>query len=694
VGIRWTPYALVRVTFFFICGIVTAICFPQLATVKHALTTCLVFIGTYVTLWFFLTRRRFHTFNLVLAVFSFASFFSLGYLNSILFDGRNEENHLVHYSDVSAYKVVVADNGQEKPATHRFLGRVLAVRDSGVWKPSNGRVYLYLSKGMTLPGYGDVLLMSGAPRKLYPPQNPGEFDYKRFLAFKNIYHQHFIRKGFKKIASDQGNPVIALSYRLRDWAQDQFTHYIPGERERSIALALVLGIKDGLDNEIMNAYAASGAMHVLAVSGLHLGIIYLLISFLLHGLQNDKYGRWILALVSLTVLWGYAMMTGFTPSVLRAATMFSFLSIAKTSRRKTNIYNTLAASALLLLVVQPWLIMSVGFQLSYMAVLGIVFLQPKIYNLLSTESWFLDKVWSITAVSIAAQLATFPLGLYYFHQFPSLFFITNLVVIPGAFLILVGGLSLLLFSIIPVIAGAIGYMLKGVVSVVNFIVLGIEKIPYSHVTDLYITPEQQWYIIGFTLFLSLFLVYKRFPLFSLFGFFAALFLMSAGMRTYHNLSKDSITFYRISGHTAIDLISQRKSTLWTDSVLAQNSNKKGFHIAPNHLMSAVNAWDIRTGASSGLKGLKIMVVGGKKIAVLNGLHPTLTFTEKPQVDYLVYGRGCRKDIAWLRDNFDFGLLILDGSLYRSRADILKQQAEERGLNYYSVFHEGALQVII
>lgn len=692
-GISWVPYALVRVTVFFIFGILLYLHSPALSS-DQALAASIILAFIYLFLWSILKRRKFHAFNVLLSSSALFTFFLLGYLGASLQDQKNHPGHLLSQGDIQAYRARIADQGQEKRSTHRFLAKVQSVRQHDKWKPAKGILYLYLSKDMELPAYGDVLLIPGAPQEVAPPQNPGEFDYKRFLGFKNIYHQHFLRGVITKLTRDQGNAIIAFGYHLRLWAKDKFTRYLPSERERNIALALVLGVKDGLDNEVKNAYAASGAMHVLAVSGLHVGIIYLLVSFLLGTFQNKKYGRWVFALVSLSVLWTYAMVTGFAPSVLRAVTMFSFIALAKASGRRTNIYNTLAASALVLLVIDPYLVMSVGFQLSYLAVLGIVFLQPKIYAWLAVNNVILDKAWAVTSVSIAAQLATFPLGLFYFNQFPTLFLLTNLVVIPGALVILVGGIALLASSVFPVIAVVVGKLLQWVVWGVNLAVFSIEKLPASHISGIYISSWQLWFITIAVVSLVLYLVYRRLPLFTLLGSSAIALMISTGIQQYRSLSQQSLTFYKINGHTAIDLISQGRSTVWMDSTLAGNTTKVEFHITPNHLRSSVEDITVYTDFETGVKGLQILVAHNKKIAVLGAIDRSLSFSQKPRVDFIVYGKKCQKDVSWIVSNFEFDLLLIDGSLYRYKADRVRKEAKELGLNFHSLYHNGAYQVLI
>ena len=178
--------------------------------------------------------------------------------------------------------------------------------------------------------------------------------------------------------------------------------------------------------------------------------------------------------------------------------MFSFVALAIPAGRRTNIYNTLAASAFFILWYDPFLIMSVGFQLSYIAVLGIVYMQPALYNLWEPTNRLWDEVWKITCVSIAAQLATLPLGLLYFHQFPNYFLLSNLFVIPGSFVVLILGILILVVNVISPIASFLGMLLEWTIKALNVIVFTIEDFPFSLIENVYITTFQCWVLISYS----------------------------------------------------------------------------------------------------------------------------------------------------------------------------------------------------
>ncbi|MEM9053079.1 MAG: ComEC/Rec2 family competence protein, partial [Bacteroidota bacterium] len=257
-------------------------------------------------------------------------------------------------------------------------------------------------------------------------------------------------------------------------------------REFGVISALVLGDKAQLDVDLRRQFVNAGVVHILAVSGLHVGIIYFLFGWLFDLLLKKK-GRLLKFILLLLILWAYAALTGFSPSVLRAATMFSFISLGKYHWKYGNVYNMIAGSAVVLLVVDPLLITQVGFQLSYLAVIGIVYFHPKFYSLLTFETWLPDKIWSLTCVSLSAQLATFPLSVFYFHQFPVLFPLSNLLVIPLATAILYLGISWLILSWVPFLSSILEFLTIKATYILNLTVETFNELPIVTLRGLYLT---------------------------------------------------------------------------------------------------------------------------------------------------------------------------------------------------------------
>ena len=354
-----------------------------------------------------------------------------------------------------------------------------AANTAGQLQTATGNIMVYLdvTAGSRQLQAGDVLLLNAKRIPVPKALNPQAFDYRRYLHYQNVHLQAFVEEKDWKLLAHR--PSLATRAReLRRFYLQVLKGHLPTQNEYAVAAALILGYKAELSDETRNAYAHTGAMHVLAVSGLHVGIIQLLASFLL-GLLRLPWRHWPLVrtLLLLVCIWAFALLTGASPSVLRAATLFSFLSIGQAMKRRANIYNTLAASAFLLLCIDPYLLFNIGFQLSYLAVLGIVYFQPVFYRQWYIQNRAGDYLWKLLAVSLAAQLTTLPLSLFYFHQFPLYFWLSGLIVVPAAALILSAGLALFALHLVPVVGMAAGKLLYGITWMVNALIFLIQQIP-------------------------------------------------------------------------------------------------------------------------------------------------------------------------------------------------------------------------
>lgn len=356
---------------------------------------------------------------------------------------------------------------------HALRGRILA--------------YLRTAQEAKSPEYGDVLLLAAAPVPVPAPQNPHAFDYRRYLYYQHIRYRISVKeKEWMYLEEKEGYALQKLAYTISDNMQAVYRRYLPDTAAQNLLTALVLGVRTDLDAETVSAFAATGTTHVLSVSGLHVGIIYVVIEFLLSRLFFRKSGKMLKALICIVLIAFYALLTGLSPCILRAALMIAFVCIGKAVLKPLNTYNLIACSAFLLLVYDPFLLMDVGFQLSYLALTGILFLQAKISAWVYTDTLLLRWIWELNATSIAAQFATLPLTVYYFHQFPNTFLLANLLVIPLSTLLLYGGLLVLAFAKIPSIAVGIGWVLCQIIAFMKVSLSLLQELPGAVYSDIYL----------------------------------------------------------------------------------------------------------------------------------------------------------------------------------------------------------------
>ncbi len=351
------------------------------------------------------------------------------------------------------------------------------------------RIYLYSEKDSgivqsILPG--TIIGFEASLKRIENRGNPDEFNYERYLLSNRVLFQAYLAKDKIEVIEKQGiNFSLPYSVnRIHQLVLDEIHSSIKSKEARQLIAALLIGDRRELDDNILQSYTNAGIVHVLAISGLHVGIIYMLLMTLLRVCERRKGLNIFRMIIIILVIWSYALLTGFSPSVNRAATMFSLFAVAKVFDRDVSIFNLIAASAMLIMIVNPLIIYQIGFQLSYAAVCGIVFFQP-VFN-----QWFVfthkipDYLYKLFTVSLSAQLATFPISIYYFNQFPTYFWLSNLFVIPIVFLFVIVSILFVLFfkiSFINLICSAVlGLLAKALNTWVEI----INSLPHSLICNL------------------------------------------------------------------------------------------------------------------------------------------------------------------------------------------------------------------
>lgn len=680
---RWIPYVMVRVTAVFIAGILAGIYFPGLLPVSAATVFLIIFTLVYLIAWILFRREKW------IRLISGFTAISILFLTGILaVDVRNESNNPESLSlktdSVHTFRIQIVSPADRREKSWRRMGAVVGVQTSKGWESSSGKILIYwpLAEAVDTLHYGDILLVQGTPQLIQGPQNPGEFDYRTHLARKNIFHQHYVRSGQWMFESEsQTRGPFYLAIEARRWTMNVIDRLVRGDRERAIMGAFVIGVTDGIDDELKQAYAAGGAMHALAVSGMHVSILYGVLLFLLKPLESKRGGSWTIALLSLLVLWMYGFITGLTPSVLRAVTMFSFVALAKPLRRSTSIVNTLASSAFFLLLFDPWLICSAGFQLSYLAVLGIVLLYRPIFNLWEPPWLWTNWIWQITCVSIAAQLATLPVTLYYFHQFPLYFLLANMFVIPASTLILLGGILLLVISPLPVIADWLARLLEVMIWLLHEGLFFVGSLPASVIQPIPLTLLQSFCLGALVITIYLLIRTRRFR----WVVVTTMIVLSSAFDSWrHEFGhQDQFVVHRIAKHTCMEWRSEGQAFAMVDSTLAGDSGKVQYHIQPGRLNEDIERVETR------IAGIGWKLFRFRERTFLWVSHAMSPISERAYVDYLIVGNNAVRSLETLTRNLTFGCVILDSSNSWGYADRLTAEAKRMNIACHSVLTQGA-----
>ncbi|MDQ3190991.1 MAG: competence protein ComEC family protein [Bacteroidota bacterium] len=694
---------LIRLIIPFLAGI---ICFVYLQFPIKNLSFFIALLFLVLLIYLFTIAGKYKhrwIFGILISFLLFTSGYQLTSIKTQIFNG----NHFAKLNHVNSLAIGrIKEPLTEKENSFRTTLEILRMKgQGGEWTETTGIAIVYFQKDTicTNIGLNDLIIFENSFKAFEPPSNPGEFNYMNYMFNHFIYHQAYLKSSdWEVFKYDQKSSLEKIANNTRNNLLDVFKKYKIESSEFAVLSALMMGYKDKLDQETIRAYSGAGAMHVLAVSGLHVGIIYFILNFMLFFFNRITYGHLIKATMLLLFLWSYALLTGLSPSVLRATAMFSFIIIGKAFLRNTNIYNTLAASAFVLLLYNPYLVMEVGFQLSYLAVIGIVYLQPKIYNLFTVNNWLLNKIWALTSVSLAAQLATFPLGLLYFHQFPNYFIISNIVVIPAATLVIYSGMVLLIVSGIESIAEIVAKFLNFLIKLLNESVIMIEKLPYSITEAVHISILQTWLIYAFIISgIAFFVIKKNRYLFLSLTLFALYLLVGFPDKLLRSNQKQIIV-YNIKGHSAINFINGSMNTIITDLSENNDQSKIQFHMKNNWIKLGVNDHQFISPdlVSSGLADFKklsgvftrenFFKFHQTKIGWISENTFLKGSTEsKVKLDYIILSNNPKIKITEILNNFEVKTIIIDSSNSEYKAQQFTEQCTELNIDHHTVFKKGA-----
>ncbi|MBN2524696.1 MAG: ComEC/Rec2 family competence protein [Bacteroidales bacterium] len=476
--IEFKQIPFVRILIPYILGILAAsIFYPDFF---YLLLIGIVFIVTILFIGFFTLNREYQRIGKVTILYG--GFFLCGLFSFSL------ANSMHKFPDHTIFIDGIVKNSPE--VTSRYMQvdcriQNYSFQDKKVSVNENIRVFIFRDPAMKIPEIGDSVCLISKLYRLKNRGNPKEFDYKNYMRNEKIFYVCYVSVNKIRFGANTGK------YKLRRFASSiqkrsikRFTDYGIKDEELAVISALVAGNREFLDEEIKNKFAIAGVMHVLAVSGLHVGILYMFLSLILCRRNQTLFIRVLRLILILFTIWFFALITGLSCSVVRASLMFTLFLLGRNLNRQTNVYNLLAASAMIALVIHPMDLFKVGFQFSYLAVLGIVFLQPRLFEMINFTYKIPDRIWQLITVSIAAQVSVFPLSLYYFHQFPVYFWLANIFVIPLVWMIMITAMIFFLFLAIDPMAETISLGLDKLLKILNAFIECIEKLPLAVIPDI------------------------------------------------------------------------------------------------------------------------------------------------------------------------------------------------------------------
>ncbi len=692
----WHQYSFVRIILFYLIGIYTCIWLKQ--PFSNSLVILLVIIVISSILAYFQKRFSFK-FRAFYGIITSFIFIVLGF--SICGMHMQKSSQLSCIGETNTYLLRITEPPSKTEKSIKIVGKLSQKSELKQSRPNKEKSILYLQKdsaGTNLK-YGDLLLLECNLQLISSPQNPHEFNYKRYLKYKNIYTQAFVQSGgWVVVGQNKSNPIKLFALNIRDYLLSVLGGTNLTNKQQSVAKAILLGHDETLDPETRNEYASAGAMHVLCVSGLHVGIIYLAFNLLLGFLDKSRHARSVKAILLILLIWIYALITGLSPSVLRASIMLNFIILGGAINRKGNIYNTLAASAFLLLLFNPLMIMEVGFQLSYAAVIGIVSIYPLIKPHLYSKNKIIDKVFSVLIISFAAQVGTFPLAIFYFHQFPVYFLLTNLLVVSLAGLIINIGFIYFIVSGLPIVSEGVEFIFKLVLWIMNTYVSIIESLPGSTLRGLILTLIAVIiiYLLMISFVKAIISKSKKWITISL-----SCLLMLTIMHTKRQIQiqqQYKLTIYSINNQSALEFNKQKSNVLFADSSLILDKNKINYHIQNDWWYSGIKKSElvpinttIYTKNEIGIfKHNELMLIQNKLILIINNNNWRDIDSMILQPDYLLISGNPKISLVKALEKFKPSLIIIDPSNSYYQEKIWVKEAEEFNIPCHFVRLEGAL----
>lgn len=482
----------------------------------------------------------------------------------------DQQQHHFSHQHSKRLMVEICSGPQEKATTTRFEALVrTAIGDSGSF-PSEGKLLISCLRDSASPvklSIGDRLVVPSRFSEIEGPANPGEFDYRGYMANNSVWHQAFFKASEVVGVGRTTDNFFYKAVMLRKEVVRKLDKYIKDREAAAVISTLLLGYKADLSRQILNTYSATGVMHVLSVSGMHVAIVAALAGYLL-GFWKGRRMNIVQALLIIAFVWLYTLLSGLSAAACRSAVMISFVIVGRLLNRNADMFNCVSAAAFFQLLSRPLWLFDIGFQLSYLAVFGLVIFYPAINGMLKFRSRFLQLVWSYIAFSFAAQLATFPLCLYYFNQFPLYFLASNIFIMLPVTVVMYAGVGFLLLTFLPSFADfplrCLAWLMESGINLLNEGLRFIEKLPASslHGYHLHIAFYLLVYLFIAVFFVGVTRKNKR-------AIWWALILL-VFLTSIYSVSglviwkRKSVVFYSIRNHIAVAFIRTGTATIITD----------------------------------------------------------------------------------------------------------------------------------
>ncbi|WP_226294223.1 ComEC/Rec2 family competence protein [Aquimarina algicola] len=660
-----TPFLIITIS------TILGICIGNYCSLSYKI----VFLGFFccICILFMLKRYAYRNFNkgYVFAIFVVPSFVIFGLILTHIHDARNYKNHYTNQlsrKDVKNNPIGIQFSIKERLKStsyyHKYVVSLLFANN----QPVEGKILLQIHKDNLhkVLDIGDVYTAYTTLKPITQPLNPYQFDYADYLSKRNVYYS-ITTSSDKLIKNDyRVNSLSRIADKIRIYCNSKLERYSFEKEQLSVINALILGQKQDIPTEILENYRNAGAVHILAVSGLHVGIILMILNAMLSPLERIlKKGGVIKLIIVIVSLWAFAILAGLSPSVIRAVTMFSFIAISLQIKSLSSIYNALIISAFIMLCFDPWLLFSVSFQLSYVAVLSIVWIQPILTKMYNPKFYILKKIWDTLTVTIAAQFGLLPLTLFYFHQFPSLFVVSNLIVIPFLGGILGFGILVIVLAICDILPDFLVKIFSVSIDSINTLMDWIAHQKMFLIQN--ISFSFGMFFISYLSIISLIVALKKNSRRNVYQFCTCLLLlfMFVLFEKHQALIKKEFVIFNQPKNTIFGVLHQRRFKIYSkDTITAKNKNFLFDGYLIHHYATVDTVLRLKNVYQ--YKNKSILIVDQSGIYKIQGLKPeivVLTGNPKIHLERLIYDL-CPKQIIADANNHKSDLERWEKSCYK------------------------------
>lgn len=598
-----------------------------------------------------------------------------------------QDNFDKHYRPGVTLVATLQEPLVNKPNSLKALALVAILDSAGNLQPLPAKVIIYLEKA-TAPAlwYGSKLVFNQPVQDIRNSGNPGSFNYRQYCMFNNIAGQVYLKgNAYQMVPTSRPKTLQAGLFQIRDYVLALFRRNIRQAVESGVAEALLLGYRDDLDKSLTEQYANTGVIHIIAISGMHLGMIYFLLMVLLAPLAKVRGGKYVQLFLILAAIWFFALLTGAAPSIARSAIMFSIVAFGMVIGRKGNILNSLAASAFILLLYDPFVLWNAGFQLSYAAVLSLALFSRTISQWWVPVNGLVRHVWNAVAATLAAQILTLPLVLYHFHQFPLMFLLANMVAVPLSVGVLYGLLLLVCIGWWQAAAAKLGTVLTWLIQFMNSCIGTIDGWWFAKIGNIHYTLAQA-VVLALAISFAAGWLYKRGNGHLVAASLSLLALL--GMRVAQKtetLQQHKLIVYNVPKHLAVDYVSGTTCLYLGDNNLAKPGFERNFHLQPSRIIHQVQPPEYRAFSND---SFQVLHAGGKTILFLNKPVDWLR-SSSVMPDVLIVSHYIKTQPADFLALVKPRQIVLSANLWPSQLSRWKNAADSLHLRLHSVANEGA-----